>query len=237
MEKPVLKRMPPPPFTSRLSKREAILVLLYLPIHLVLLQLGFTALIERDLLAQGQATLLYYVVGFVYMVLCAFRFLRQDFDALVDAPFYCIREVLRAYLWMLAFNLALGLLLMFASGEENPNNAGIMNIYAQDMGSIKAAVIFLAPPVEEMMFRAGIFGILRRKNRKAAYIVSALFFALYHVVPYAIEEPVYLLFALQYIPVSMLLARCYERTNSIWGSIFFHMLINGISLGALNAIG
>ena len=87
------------------------------------------------------------------------------------------------------------------------------------------------------MFRAGIFGIVRRKNRKAAYIVSALCFALYHVVPYAVQEPIYWVFTLQYIPVSLLMARCYERTNSIWGSIFFHMLINGISLGALGAIG
>ena len=213
------------------------MVLVYLPIHLVLLQFLLTAFVERDVLPMAQATLLYYVIGFVYMVLCAFRFLRRDFDALVDAPFYCIREVLRSYLWMMAFNLVLGVLLTIAIDEENPNNASIMNIYAQDMGSIKAAVIFLAPVVEEMMFRAGVFGLLRRKSRRAAYIVSALFFALYHVVPYAIEEPVYLLFALQYIPVSMLLARCYERTNSIWGSIFFHMLINGISLGALNAIG
>lgn len=237
MERPVIRRTPPPPFTSALTKREAILVLLYLPIHLFVLQLGFTALIGRGSLAQGKATLLYYVVGFAYMVLFAFGFLRRDFDALVDAPFYCIREVLRAYLWMLGFNLALGLLLMYASGEANPNNESVMNVYSQDMGSMKAAVVFLAPPVEEMMFRAGIFGILRRKNRKAAYIVSALCFSLYHVVPYALINPIYWVFVLQYIPVSLLLARCYERTNSIWGSIFFHMLVNGISLGALGAIG
>ena len=97
MEAPALKRTPPPPFTSRLNKREAIMVLLYLPIHLVLLQLGLTALIERGVLPQGRATLLYYVVGFVYMVLCGFGFLRRDFDALVDAPFYCIRLSTRPF--------------------------------------------------------------------------------------------------------------------------------------------
>ena len=237
MERPVLKRTPPPPFTSALNKREAILVLLYLPVHLVLLQSGLTALIEHDVLPQAQATLLYYVIGFVYMVLCAFGFLRRDFDALIDAPFYCLREILRSYLWMLGINLILGMLLLLVSGESNPNNESIMNVYTQDMGSIKAAVIYLAPPVEEMMFRAGIFGLVRRKNRKAAYIVSALCFALYHVVPYAVIEPIYWVFVLQYIPVSLLLARCYERTNSIWCSIFFHMLVNGISLSALGAIG
>ena len=237
MEKPVISRTPPPVFTSRLNKRETLLVLLYLPIHLFVLQFGFTALVESGALPQARATLLYYVVGFVYMVFCAFGFLRRDFDPLIDAPFYCLREILRAYLWMMCFNLALGLLLMYVSGEENPNNESIMNIYLQDVGSMKAAIIFLAPPVEEMMFRAGIFGIVRRKSRKAAYIVSALCFALYHVVPYAVQEPIYWVFTLQYIPVSLLMARCYERTNSIWGSIFFHMLINGISLGALGAIG
>ena len=230
MEKPALRRTPAPPFTSRLSRREALLVLLYLPIHLVLLQYGFTALIERGVLPQAQATLIYYVIGFVYMVLCAFRFLRRDFDALVDAPFYCIREVLRAYLWMLCFNLVLGLLLTYVSGEVNPNNESVINIYMQDMGSIKAAVIFLAPPVEEMMFRAGIFGLVRRKNRAAAYLVSALCFALYHVVPYAIQEPIYWVFVFQYIPVSLLLARCYERTDSIWASMLLHAFSNGVSL-------
>ena len=237
MEKPVLKRTPPPPFTSALTRREAIMVLAYLPIHLVLLQLGLTALIEHDVLPQARATLLYYVIGFVYMVVFAFGFLRRDFDALVDAPFYCIREVLRSYLWMMAFNLVLGMLLLLVSGEENPNNESVMNIYVQDMGSMKAAIVFLAPPVEEMMFRAGIFGVVQRKSRVWAYALSALCFALYHVVPYAIMAPLYWVFILQYIPVSLLLARCYERTNSIWCSIFFHMLVNGISLSTLNAIG
>ena len=236
MDRPVLKRTPPPPFTSCLSKRELILVLAYLPVHLVLLQWGFSTLSGKGLLSEGHATLLYYVVGFVYMVCCAFGFLRRDFDALVDAPFWCVREILRCYLWMMAFNVLVALLLWQMAELGNPNNEGIMNLYAQEAGSIKAAVIFLAPPVEEMMFRAGLFGLVRRKSRVWAYIASALCFSLYHVAPYAIQEPLYWVFILQYIPVSLLLARCYERTNSIWGSIFFHMLINGISLSALSAI-
>jgi membrane protease YdiL (CAAX protease family) len=58
-----------------------------------------------------------------------------------------------------------------------------------------------------------------------------------HVAPYALIQPLYWFFILQYIPASLLLARCYERTNSIWCSIFFHMLVNGVSISALNAIG
>jgi membrane protease YdiL (CAAX protease family) len=64
-----------------------------------------------------------------------------------------------------------------------------------------------------------------------------LCFSLYHVAPYAVLDPVNWIFLLQYIPASLLLARCYERCNSIWGSIFFHMLINAVSFSALSVLG
>jgi len=227
----------PRPFTSALKKSETILVLGYLPVHLLLLQLGFGLLAEKELVPLPLADLLYYLTGFVFMVLAAFRFLRRDFDALIDAPFPCLREILRSYLMMLCFNFLLGLLFLLLPETENPNNAAVMEAAALDMRAVKAAVIFLAPVVEEMMFRAGIFGLLRRKNRRAAYLVSALCFSLYHVVPYAVLDPMSWLFLLQYIPASLLLARCYERCNSIWGSVFFHMLINAVSFSALSVMG
>ena len=227
----------PRPFTSRLTKREAILVVAYLPVHLLVLQLGFGALAEKGVLPLPTADLLYYLTGFVYMVAAAFGFLRRDFDALIDAPFSCLREIARGYLAMLCCNFLLGLLFLLLPESENPNNAAVMEAAALDTRAIKAAVIFLAPVVEEMIFRAGIFGLMQTRNRPAAYIVSALCFALYHVAPYALVEPLYWLFLLQYIPVSLLLANCYERTNSIWCSIFFHMLVNGVSFSALGAIG
>ncbi|MBQ6928336.1 MAG: CPBP family intramembrane metalloprotease [Oscillospiraceae bacterium] len=230
-------RLWPRPFTSALSRREGIMVIAYLPIHLLVLQLGFSLLAEKTGLPLSTADLLYYLTGFVYMVAAAFGFLRRDFDALIDAPFSCLREIARGYLAMLCCNFLLGLLFLLLPESENPNNAAVLEAAQTDMRSVKAAVIFLAPVVEEMMFRAGIFGLIRRRNRRAAYIVSVLCFALYHVVPYALFDPLYWLFLLQYIPVSVLLANCYERTNSIWCSIFFHMLVNGISFSAISALG
>ena len=227
----------PRPFTSRLTRREAIFVLAYFPVHLFVLQLVLGLIAEKELLSLPAADLLYYLVGFLYMVLAAFGFLRRDFDALVDAPLACMREVLRGYLAMLCCNFLLGLLLLLLLKSDNPNNEAVMAVAAQDMRAIRAAVVFLAPVVEEMLFRAGIFGLIRGKNRRAAYIVSALCFALYHVVPYAVSQPVYWLFLLEYLPVSLLLAYCYERTNSIWCSIFFHMLVNGVSMSVLGAVG
>ena len=53
---------------------------------------------------------------------------------------------------------------------------------------------------------------------------------------YIFVEAWCLLYALQYVPVSYLLCRIYERTNSIWGSILLHMFSNFVALHALTAL-
>lgn len=227
----------PRAFTSALNRREAILVLLYMPIHMALLQWLLTGLVERGTLTPGNANLVYYAVGFGYMLLAAFGFLRRDYDALADRPLRCIAEVLMNYSLMLAFNMLIGtLLLLVLPEEQNPNNQTLMRAAAQESRAVMATVTYLAPLTEEMMFRAGIFGLLRRKSRTAAYVVSVLAFSLYHVLPYAVQEPVYWVYLIQYLPASFLLARCYERSNSIWCSTFFHMLVNGVSFSAMQAL-
>ena len=249
------KRLPwPRPFTSALTRREAALVLAYLPLHLFLLPYIFNRLFESGAVDQAGANVIYYSLGFVWMLFTAFGFLRRDFDALIDAPLRCLGEVLGGYGLMLCCNFAVGLLFLYLLPMPggNPNNqavaeaAGVAEaggaaasavVSMTGGGAIRAVLIFFGPVVEELLFRAGLFGLLRQRNRRAAYLVSALCFALYHVVPYAVSQPVYWLFLLEYIPVSLLLARCYERTNCIWCSVFFHMLVNGVSMSLLGAVG
>ena len=249
------KRLPwPRPFTSRLTKREALAVLAYLPLHLFLLPWVFNRLFENGVIDQAGANVIYYSLGFVWMIFAAFAFLRRNFDSLMDAPLRCVLEVLGSYGLMLCCNLAVGLafLYLLPSLGGNPNNqavaeaagvaeaSGAASSAALSMtggGAIKAVVIFFGPVVEEMLFRAGIFGLLRQRNRRAAYLVSALCFSLAHVVPYAALSPVYWLYLVQYIPVSLLLARCYERSNCIWCAVFFHMMNNGIALSVLSTLG
>ena len=226
-----------PPFTSDLSRRERILVLCWIPMHLVLLPWLLNGLGRRGLLTQPTANFLYYAVGFVYMILVAFRFLRRDFDPLADRPFHVLGTVSASYLMMLALNGLVGFLILQALPEtENPNNAAIAGLVVDHFGVMKATLVFLGPLVEEMMFRAGLFGLFRKKSRALAYAVSMLSFALYHVWAYALQDPIYWLYLLQYLPAGWLLCRCYERTNSIWGSTFFHMTVNGVAVSTLNAL-
>ena len=226
-----LRRRRFPDFTSALTRTETVLVLAYLPIHLLLLPRLFTLLSERGLLSPVWANVLYYAFGFLYMLAAAFGFLRRDFDPLVDSPLFVAAQVMSGYLTMLLFNILFSMLIaQVTDAAENLNNEGVQALVDVGYGPMKAALVYLGPLCEEMIFRAGLFGTLRKRNRLLAYAVSMLAFSLYHVWGYALADPTYWIFLLQYLPAGWLLARCYERTNTIWGSVFFHMLTNGMAL-------
>ena len=237
--KPESKKAPvPQEFTSRMSKWELIAALLYLPLHVWLLPRLLTMIPATAELSDLNVNMLVYGIGTGYMLLVLGGFFRREFDPLCDYPMYCVFQIVLSYGMMLAFNMLLGLAmtLILPADQANPNNAAVMELAGEEFGKTAAIAVFLAPLVEEPIFRGSIFGLIRRTNRNAAYAVSMLLFALYHVWGYALQDPFYWVYLLQYLPVSWLLCRCYERCNSIWGSIFLHMMINGISIKVLSSL-
>ena len=230
-----MRRREPIPFTSRQSRLEWILALLWLPVHRFVLP----PLLLRVFPQLDDSGLNFgcYAVGAVYMLLTQFRFLRRDFDPLCERLFAIFLQVLGCYGAMLLFNMALSSLLTLFAGElDNPNNAAVVSMARLNSGPVAAMAVFLAPIVEEMMFRAAIFGALRHRSRLLAYLAGMLLFPLYHVWGYALSDPTAWIYILQYIPVSYLLCRCYERSDSIWGSVALHMLINYVALNALTVL-
>lgn len=231
---PPHRRLPPLPFTSALTKPEAIAVLGYIPLHILLLPVAFTALMQRGVVDELGVNLGLYMLGLLYMLGFGWRFLRRDFDALCDRPFQALAEIVGSYGVMLCCNMLFSIAASALLKNTNPNNDAIAALITDSYGPAAAMAIYMAPIVEELMFRAGVFGVLRRYNRIAAYVVSVLSFSLFHVWGYALEDPIYWIYLIQYIPVSYLLCRCYESTNSIWTPIFFHMLVNGVAVKMLS---
>ena len=224
-------------FTSRMTVRESVVALCYLPVHLVLLPTLLQYLPETASLSELSLNIIVYVTGSLFMLIFAGPFLRRDFDPLCDHPFFCVLQVLICYGMMMAFNMLLsGLFLLFLPDSANPNNTAVMEMAGNEQGKIMALAVFLAPLVEEPIFRGAIFGLLYDRSRVLAIGVSMLLFSLYHVWGYALLDPANLIYLLQYLPVSWLLCRCYERCDSIWGSILLHMFVNYISLAALSSL-
>ena len=223
-------------FNSSLTKKEAVAALVYLPVHMFLLPLLMPVFMQKGLISETWANLLVYIIGIVYIGVFCWRFLRRDFDPFIDNFMNCVLQVCLCYGLMLVMNMVVNLLLFKLDPLENPNNSAIMDLASMEYGKTAAMAVFMAPILEEILFRAGIFGVLRKYSRIGAYAASILVFSAYHVWGYALGNPSYWIYIVQYIPVSYLLCRAYEKCGSIWGSISLHMVINAISVNMMHAM-
>lgn len=223
-------------FRDLMRPAERIAALIYLPIHIVALPmvLPYLAYLSPQLSAVD-INLIYYLTGFAYMLILCWRFLHASFNAALDAIGRFLMAILTAYLLELALSMILSSLLVVLGGADiySPNNETITQMAPEGYNKLIAMTVFMAPIVEEILFRGLIFGSLRRRNRLAAWIVSVAIFSLYHIWQYAIDDPIYLISAVLYIPGSISLNWCYERSGSIWAPILYHMLTNAIGMGAI----
>jgi membrane protease YdiL (CAAX protease family) len=229
-------------FQNRMTREQRLLGWIYLPVHIVALPLCFRlyASFQPQMLSETDVNLLYYFVGLVFCLTVMFRFLREEFGALCDAPGRCLLSILAAVCATYAMNLVAGLLLLlFGSEGGNPGTADVLRLAGRNLGAVRAIAVFLAPLVEETLFRGVLFGSLRtRSSCTWAYLVSVAVFCVYHVWQYVVTSGDWgqLRYALLYVPVSIALAWCYERSGSLWTCIFFHMGFNAVSLAALTAL-
>ena len=93
-------------------------------------------------------------------------------------------------------------------------------------------VIFLAPFVEEVLFRGLVFGNLKSRSRALAYVVSCLLFALLHVWQFAVvkQDVTYFLLMIQYLVPGLVLAWAYDHSGTLWASIGLHAAVNALSV-------
>ncbi|MBR5094571.1 MAG: CPBP family intramembrane metalloprotease [Oscillospiraceae bacterium] len=217
---------------SRMRKYESIAAICWLPMHIIgvplLLLILFPEMDSVDLnfwmYAGGTA-----VLG----AICA-RYLVSDMEPFWSRPGPILKLVLISFGVGLAGNAVTGLVVQLIAPGSNPNNDAVMELAGQAGWKVTVMTVFLAPVLEELIFRAGIFGSIRRKSRILAYIVCILLFSVYHVWGYAINDPTAWVYLLQYLPMSFLLCFCYEKTQCIWTSVLFHMANNAFSLWVLS---
>lgn len=232
----------PKPFDSGIDGTRRVLGWIYLPVHVFLLPflLGMIAAVWPGATDGGlnalleHVNLIYYAIGAVFVLLVFFPVLRRDYDTLADHPGRSVFAIVSGGLldYVLTFAVAPLLLLLLGADVSNPNNEAVISL---DSGEMRAAAFFLAPIVEEALFRGVLFGSVRRRSRVWAYVLSVAAFSLYHVWQYALSDPGLLVYALQYIPVSLGLAWAYERSESLWCPVFLHMIINFVSFTLLSA--
>ena len=228
-----------PPFENKMSWGRTLFGLIYLPIHIIVLPLLipgiFYGLGITDL---AMINVYYYAFSLALVLIVFFRYLRENFDPLVDRFFHCLITLFMGLGIYYIGNVIINLVVLgFGITADNPNDQMVTG-FALDNNAFRAAAIFMGPIVEEVLFRGALFGGVRKKNRVLAYVLSIAIFALTHVWQYVMVEMdmTILIYVLQYIPVGFALAWVYERSGSIWVPIGMHMLVNSMSLAAADLL-
>ncbi len=220
-----------------MQNSERLIGFVYIAVHMFVLPWLFlhtNVLQYMNLVLNGpNLNLVYYVISFVFVLIFLFRFLKKSFSDLLDNLLGSLQAVLLAYLFNYIAITALSLLLSFVLKDTiNPNTQEIINQTKLNTNVIIFVAVLLAPIVEETLFRGVLFGSIRKKSRVLAYIATALIFSIYHLWQSFAGgfEWSMLLYLLQYVPSSLALCWCYERSGSIWSPIVLHAAINLISI-------
>lgn len=227
----------PGPFTDPMTRRERIGAWIYLPLHAVgiplLLSLLATLWPDGNL-SETALNIFYYALGAAFTLIFLWKYLRRAFDVPAEHPFGVLFTLVLSYMVALMLSWAVQLLTLGLGLDlsATPNNETVMDMAGQGFNAVFAMSVFLAPLVEEPLFRGAVFGSIYHKNRYAAYAVSTLLFALYHVWQYVAVygDASYLLYMLNYVPASVALAFAYERSGSIWVPMALHAAINAASM-------
>ncbi len=224
-----------PPFVLNMSKPARILGWCYLPVHIFVLPLllNIYASVSADGLSDRAMNIIYYGIGAAFVLVFMLRYLRADLDPLLDHKIGNLLLLVSGYFMDLLLSYAALIALEFILGAvSNPNEQALDAISQNNYSMMLGLAVFLAPMVEEPLFRGVVFGTLREKNTVLAYLVSVLLFSLYHVWQYAVAywDAGLLIYMIQYIPVSFVLAWLYDRSRTIWLPIIFHMFLNAMAL-------
>lgn len=178
----------------------------------------------------------YFFVNFGVTIIIFRRFLAYSLPVVADHPLRFLKGLLVGFCtyWILSVCLS-ALVELFSLSAWVPNDDTVTKIAGVSYNVMWVGAVLLAPMTEETLVRGLIFGNIRKKSRVLAYIVTAVAFALMHVLPYVMQMSIvdfgYNL--LVYGLPSVALCLCYEYSGCIWGPIVLHMLINGMGMSAL----
>ena len=222
-----------------MNRTERIAGTIFFLVYLLVMPLLATRLFDLLEVALGTAindslrNVLYYYTLFAVTVLLFHSYLAHTTARFADNLNRALATLL---LGLLVFYGANELLYRVCSVLFNSRtNLNDMTIAAQIGAAPRTTaliVVFLAPFVEEVLFRGLVFGCLREKSRAFAYLLSCALFALLHVWTAAVSswDLGYLVLMLQYLVPGLVFAWAYEHSGTLWTSILLHAAVNALSL-------
>ena len=185
---------------------------------------------------QGLQNALYYYILFAVTVIIFHGFLGRTSRHLADNLGGACKTLLAGLVALYGLNeLVYRLTRLVSDGQTNLNDISISAQIDDAPHMTLLIVVFLAPFVEEVLFRGLVFGNLKGKSRTVAYLASCLLFALLHVWQFAVvsRDLTYFLLMVQYLVPGLVLAWVYDHSGTLWTSIGLHAAANALSAWVL----
>ena len=209
-----------------------LLYLLVLPFVTAPAFRGLERLLGFELSAHTE-NMIYYYVLFALTLVIFWIYIGRTTGYFMSSTLPALGTVCMGLVAFYGLNeLSYRVLQLLWDGHTNLNDVSISAQVADAPRSTFLIVVFLAPFVEEVLFRGYVFGMIREKHRAAAYIVSCALFAFLHVWQFAVVEQnlSYFLTMLQYLVPGIVFAWCYERSGTLWGAILPHAFVNALAM-------
>jgi len=225
-----------------MSPGEQIAGVIFFVIYLLVLPFATAPifrLVERLLATDISASLeniIYYYILFAVTVIIFHGFLARTSRHLVDNLGIAVKSVLVGLVGLYGLNeLVFRLTNLVFTNHTNLNDNTISAQIEDAPHMTILIIVFLAPFVEEVLFRGLVFGNLKSKSRLTAYAVSCLLFAALHVWQFAVvqQDITYFLLMVQYLVPGIVLAWAYEHSGTLWSSIGLHMAANALATWAM----
>ena len=228
--------------TTYMTYWEQIAGVVFFVIYLLVLPFVTTPLFnlaERLLdttISGAMRNILYYYILFAVTLIIFHGFLARTSRRLLDNLGLACKSAAVGLVGLYGLNeLVYRLTNLIFTNRTNLNDTTISAQIDDAPHMTLLIVIFLAPFVEEVLFRGLVFGNLKSKSRALAYAVSCLLFALLHVWQFAVvkQDVTYFLLMIQYLVPWLVLAWAYDHSGTLWSSIALHAAANALSTWAM----
>ncbi len=225
--------------TTHMDRTECIAGTIFFIVYLLVMPLlldKLFSLVETLLDMQIEAgfrNALYYYFLFAVTLIIFHRFLGLTTSRFFDN---LNRSFTTFFLALLVFyganELMYRVLSLFFANRPNLNDMTIAAQVSAAPRTTALIVIFLAPFVEEVLFRGLVFGCLKEQSRAVAYVLSAVLFSLLHVWTFALWQwdLTYLILMVQYLVPGLVFAWAFDRSGTLWTSILLHAAVNALAL-------
>ncbi|MDD2391846.1 MAG: CPBP family intramembrane metalloprotease [Bacilli bacterium] len=162
------------------------------------------------------------------IVLIYFKLLKKEFLFFLKHRDEYLKKYIKYWLYGLIGMIFANLILVLISGNIANNEENVRNIFSTSPIYIYISAVFIAPLVEELVFRLSIRKIFPVSDKLYIFI-SGLVFAACHIIG-NVEIPFDILYIFPYMSLGLSFSYIYTKTNNIFSTVGFHFIHNGIMM-------